>query len=430
MAVAAGDYAGALNVFPPGAARGGNEILIRMERGILLQTMGNFKDSAIEFEAAADAIASGERRAVISASRTAAGAASLIINEKTLPYEGADFEKIFIHTYDALNYLMLKDLDGARVEIMNAYRRQQELSDKHFQDLEKARKEKDVAGWENQFRKADSARYESLVQTAQGVQSIYQNAFAYYISALVYELHKENDEAYIDLKKAYEAAPNCRFIQRDLKRLSKTLRYADDFERWEKLFGKHNPAQDDGIDIFVVFEAGLAPYKEQLTIPIPTASGLFAAAFPVYRFSPVSVLSGSISLGDRTETTCIVSDTDAIASRNLLDQFPILFAKQIARTSIKAVATRQINRQRGDGTAFLANILALITEQADLRTWSTLPKQVQVARLTAPEGTRQVEIAAQPAGPRTSLDIPAGTRHFIILARAPDGVLTIQSQAF
>jgi len=430
LAVSAGDYAGALGVFPPGAFRGGNGILIHMERGTLLQAMGNFKDSSVEFEAAAAAIAASERRAVISASQTAAGAASLIINEKTLPYEGADFEKVFIHTYNALNYLMRKDLEGARVEIRNAYRRQQELNDRHYRELEQARKEARVSEWEGLLRQADPGTYERMTQSAQGVRSIYQNAFAYYISALVYELHQENDEAYIDLKKAYDAAPDCRFIQRDLQRLSKALHYRDDSERWKGLFGEALPLPQAGIDIFVVFEAGLAPYKEQLTIPIPTASGLFAAAFPVYQFSPASVLAGRVRCGESTETTCLVSDTDAIAARNLLDRFPILFAKQIARTAFKAAATRQIDRQRGSGTAFLANIMALITEQADLRTWSTLPKQVQVARLTAPSGTSQVEIAALPAGGNARLDIPAGAKHVIVLVRAPDGVLTIQSQAY
>ena len=403
---------------------------MRMERGTLLQDMGNFKDSTVEFEAAASAIAAVERRAVISVSQTAAGAASLIINEKTLPYEGADFEKIFIHTYNALNYLMLKDLGGARVEIRNTYRVQQELHDKHYRELEQARKEARASEWEGLFAQAEPGTYDRLEQSAQGVQSIYQNAFAYYISALVYELHQETDEAYIDLKKAYDAAPRCRFIQRDLLRLSKSLRYGDDFERWKTLFGPPVQAPQDGIDIFVVFEAGLAPYKEQLTIPIPTASGLVFAAFPVYRFSPMSILTGSVTCGESTETTCLVSDTDAIAARALLDRFPILLAKQIARSALKAAATHQLNRRRGEGTAFLASILALITEQADLRTWSTLPKQVQVARLTVPPGTGQVEIAALPGGGRASLDIPAGTKHFIILARAPNGVLTIQSQAF
>ena len=126
----------------------------------------------------------------------------------------------------------------------------------------------------------------------------------------------------------------------------------------------------------------------------------------------------------------IAPDARSGAAKNLLDRFPILFAKQIARTAIKAAATRQVDQQRGSGTAFLASIVSLITEQADLRTWSTLPKQVQVARLTAPPGTTQVKITALPGGEHASLDIPAGAKHVIILARAPGGVLTVQSQSY
>ena len=430
VSMSQGSYPDALATFPSSAARGGNEILIRMERGTLLQAMGQYKESAAEFEVAAKKIAYYENRAVISASKGASEAASLVINEKAIPYEGEDFEKVLIHAFDALNYLMLGDLEDARVEIRNAYRRQQELYDKHYKDLEKAQKNVKGMRWEDPLRRADPQGYHQLMQTAESVASIYQNAFAYYISSLVYELNLEVDEAYIDLKKAIDAAPNCRAIQRDLIRLSKDLHYNDDLERWENSFGKMDPVLRDGIDIFVVFEFGLAPHKEQVKFPILTGSGIVSAAFPVYRFTPSATVAGMVSCNERGEKTSIVSDMDAIAARNLLDEFPILLAKQIARSVLKGYATRQLRNEYGAGGVIAGSIVSIITEQADLRTWSTLPKQVHVARLFVPKLTREITISALPIGGTGTMSIPERAKHVVILARASDGVLSIHSQVY
>lgn len=430
QAIALGDYEAALASFPATATRGGNEVLMRMERGTLLQAVGRYRESSSEFETAARKIEAYENRAVISASKGAAQVASLVVNEQAKPYEGEDYEKVLVHTLNALNYLMLGDIEGARVEIRNSYRRQQELYDKHSQELEKSAADSRGKEGMDAFRKADSQGYDLLVQHAGGVRSIYQSAFAYYVSALVYELNREQDEAYIDLKKGIDAAPDCRAIQRDLIRLSRELHYPNDLARWEQTFGKVDPPMREGIDIFLVFELGQAPYKEAITFPVPTGSGLVSVAFPTFRFVPTATTAAVLGANGRTESTSIVADIDAIAARNLLDMFPILFIKQIARTAIKGYATHELNKKYGVAGAIAGSIAAIITEQADLRTWSTLPKQIQVARLFVPKTQQELSITSLPGGSSGSVSIPAGTRHMIIVARASEGALNIESKAY
>jgi len=72
--IMSGDYGTALAVFPEETARGGNEVLIRMERATILQGQGLFEESSLEFEETASRIREHEDKAVISASRTAAQA--------------------------------------------------------------------------------------------------------------------------------------------------------------------------------------------------------------------------------------------------------------------------------------------------------------------------------------------------------------------
>ena len=111
--IMSGDYGTALSVFPEETARGGNEVLIRMERATILQGQGLFEESSLEFEETASRIREHEDKAVISASRTAAQAGTLLINEQVMPYEGEDFEKIMLHALNAaLFFLLLRRWTG------------------------------------------------------------------------------------------------------------------------------------------------------------------------------------------------------------------------------------------------------------------------------------------------------------------------------
>lgn len=430
--IAKGAYEKAITSFPE-EVRGANEVLIHMERGTILQDMGQFEASVKEFELAAAKIDAFESRAVISASKSSSQVGSLLINEQVQPYEGEDFEKILIHTLDALNYLMMNDIEGARVEIRNAYRRQKELYEKHYKAIQKAEKKVKGASWKDSFMKADRARFKRLEAKAASVRSVYQNAFAYYISSFVYELAGEPDEAYIDLKHAIKAAPDSIPIQKDLIRLSKELHYYDDLESWERRFGKLNIGPQDGADVFVVLGVGLAPIKEEVKFPIPIhygRRGVVFAALPVYRFEPTTTLAGMVGYGNTRIKTSKVLDVDATAARNLLDEFPILFAKQIARTSIKAAATNRMSKEFGPLGGVVGSVVSAVTEQADLRTWSTLPKEIQVARLFIPNRTTGLTIRVTPTGFTRRIEIPDNARHVIVLGRATDSSLVIHTKIF
>jgi hypothetical protein len=339
-----------------------------------------------------------------------------------------------VHSLDALNYLLLGNLEDARVEIRNSYRIQQALYDKHYKELDKAKKDSQGTNWEKSFSSSGDPNYNNMKSKASSVASIYQNAFAYYISSVVYELNNEPDEAYIDLKKAIVAAPDSRAIQNDLQRLSRNLGFTDELQNWQGRYGKADIAPKDYIDIFLVFELGVAPHREEfkLVLPIPSV-GLVSVAFPVYVYTPSIVKTGYLSGDSRSTESSIVSDTDAIASRNLLDDYPILVAKQIVRATLKGAATREAGKQGGDWAQLAAGIVFAISEQADLRTWSMLPKQFQVARLFVPKGTTEVTVSAVPNVPgimSRTVEIPEKASHMIIMARASEKDIVLYTKSF
>ncbi len=431
LSISQGRFADALTVFPEKAAHGKDEVLIRLERAVLLQAMGKYRESSREFQLAADKIGKYENRAVVSAGRTAFQAGSLILNEQVQPYEGEDFEKILIHAMNAVNYLMAGDTEGARVEIRIAYQRQNELREKHAKAIEKAEREGRTESWEQSFQKADSGRYRELSSRAGNVHSVYQNAYAYYISSLVYELGGERDEAYIDLKKGILAAPESESIRKDLIRLSRELGFYEDEQRWVARYGALEKEYGTGTDVFVIFQHGSAPVKEPLSFPIPLPEGGLAfASLPVYRFVPSGTQAGNVGVEGRNVRTSVVSDIDAVAARNLLDEFPVLFAKQVARSILKAQMTKKLSREYGALGAITGTLASAVTEQADLRTWASLPKEIQVARVFVPEHTGQIRVTSVPGGHAAVVEIPEGTRHLIVLCRDTDAGLALQTKAY
>ena len=367
---------------------------------------------------------------MISASKTASEVGTLIFNEQVMPYEGEDFEIILLHALNAVNYLMRGDLEGARVEVRKSYERQEQLSAKHEKEMQKAQADSHFSDWERSFDKADSKGYAQLKDKASTVVSLYQNAFASYISALVYELGGENDDAYIDLKKAYQAYPSCRSIQRDLVRLSRKIGFREDQELWEKQFGMPKAYPKDTVDVFVIFSYGLAPYKVPLTLPIPISRGFTFASLPLYKFSPSDIFGGLVTADGLNEETSTVFDVDAVAARNLLDDYPIIFVKQIARSYIKAKATSQLAHNYGDAGAILGIFASAITEQADLRAWLSLPKQIQVARLFVPRSSADISIRNLPGGYSSTVQIPKGVSHMIVYCRATQNGLAIYTKSF
>lgn len=428
--IMAGDFASACSVFPDSDASGLNEVLVRMERGMILHDMGRYRESFEELDRADRKIRQYEERAVISASKALSQAGTIVTNEKAAPYEGEDYEKIMIHALGALDFLMLGDLESARVEVRRAYSRQEELSSRHARELEKAHKEVQRAQAADLLKDAGGQAYGDIAKKASTVASAYHNSFASVVSAIVYELNGELDDAYIDMKKAYEAYPSSPYIASELLRLSAKLGFREDHLAWRTRFGTLDGKEDGGVRVVVFFSHGLAPVKVPVKIPIPLKDGFVFASVPVYRFEPSPVSTAVISAGDRFAATSTVLDVDATAARDLLDNFPVILAKQIVRSTLKALSVRGLRREHGQGGALLGTFLAGLTEQADLRTWSTLPKEIQAASLFVPQGLRRVGIRTVPRGQESILEIPEGARVFLVVCRHTDAGLSIHTRSY
>ncbi len=383
-----GKYESALSAIPVrDCQEGRNQALALLERAILRQALGDFDGSNRDFETAYALMVEYEERADISLRDLGSEAGAALVNETTLPYKGTGYEKFLIHIYKALNFLMLGDYEGAGVEIRRLDRRR----DIELETSRRARAAAEEAARERELDSRQVSDVENRLLQAFGdgrgraatVSNLYLSAFGSYLSALHYDLEGSWSEALIDYRRVLEQVPSSRYA-----RIDAVLTGADDVAA----SGTNLDLEGRG-DLFFVFQSGLAPVKREISLPIPVGDGLIAVAFPYYQPVPTRLTRARVSIdGEESGTTELYSDIEAKQIRELIDNIPVLIVRQAVRAAVKATLLHASGEAAGGWGTLAASFYNIFSEQADLRSWLLLPRNIQVLRAYPPEGARRVRI--------------------------------------
>jgi hypothetical protein len=402
-------------------------ILYNMERGRYAQVFGNSDVSMSDFRASMEKIRENDEKALISASDIGANVAATLVNDNALPYEGEGYERVLLHHYQALNYLQKKDLEGAGVEVRRANAEQNESLQRFEKELEKSREAaagKNIAS--NGVSRVDT-RYAQMDEVAGRVKNSFQNAYTFYISGFIYELLRQPNDAYIDYKKALEIYPDNRYLQQDVLRLAEILEMREDLDELRQRFSieKRRFIDEKGAgsgELLVLFEDGFVPQKQEIKIPIPISrGGLVTIAFPIYQETwstqtPLTLLDSNEFIGS-TEPIC---DVRALAVKALKEKAPVIATRQIIRAVAKGVAAEEARKRMGELGQFATNVWNLISENADLRSWLTLPSNAQILRTTLPAGSHRLALQHPMAAgvSYADVDINAGGKTVLQVVRA------------
>lgn len=390
----AGDAPGAVRALDRTAVAKSSRdaFLYHAVRGQLLQMAGDLPGSNVEFEAAAAAADALEPWSVTET------LTDYTFNETVKAYAGEDYERAYLHYYMARNYIALDDMEGALVEL----RRLDEV-----------------------FRKLD-ARYED--------DRRYQDdGFMRYLSGLIYESVGKLDDARVDYRLAVAAydsggglslgVPPPRGLVESLARLES--------------------GGSGKTEIVVVIESGWAPYKREDSVEVPiyaplvpedlrSASFLAALvkiAYPEYvSVGPWGIAFASCAgVGSCAEDDALwadaelAQDLDALAREVLDRRLPAIRLRSTMRATSKQLALMKAKhegdeerRKRTDRDedsvwswllrAFLEDIATTAvaeTEQADTRSWVTLPAEIWVVRIPVEPGSYEV-CALADGVPRTA----------------------------
>ncbi|MEZ7187696.1 adenine DNA methylase [Pseudoalteromonas sp. DY56-GL22] len=309
---------------------------------------------------------------------------SLLTNDSVIGYEPAAYEMTMLHSYKALSYVFDKQLESALVEVRRANKVQEDaLKDNQ-------------AALDEQAEKAAEG-YPDMAELIGNVKNGFQNAFTFYLSALLYEADKQYDDAYIDYKKALEINSENSYLQQAVLRLAKKQGFDQDFEEFSKRFGKLKQTQANTGQVIVIAEQGLIPARQEfnLRLPIYTSRGdarFYSVAMPVYRDTPYAGGDNTVNIGGESIMLTPIVRLEALAAKTLKDQSAGRITRQVMRLVAKEKVRAELARSGGDVGNILANIYNVASEQADTRSWLTLPSQLSIAQHPMPTGQHTLTV--------------------------------------
>lgn len=359
-ALAAGRIGNALEIAEQEDAQH-EDVLASLNKGMLRRIKGDYQASNQIFE-----IAKGKIEELYGVS-VSEQAGALIVNDKMRGFSGDRYEQVLLHAYMAMNYIQLNDLDAARVEILQADVKMQEWGEQPEED-----------------------------------------PFVRYFSGMIFEALGETDQAlvaYRQAKKVYESTKDKQDIgvpdtlKKDLLRLLAQEGHDEELRTLKKNFNlkRFKPrkiAKGEG-ELVVIVNSSLAPVREENRI-VANVTGKVVdtvkIAVPKYP-APKQRYSAQLTTDNKVSANLeLVEDIDALARAALASDMPLITTWAIARAVVKHETQEKFEEKRGPLAGFLATVVNVATEQADTRSWTTLPQTIQLARVKLPEGKNKVNI--------------------------------------
>ncbi|PKH56214.1 hypothetical protein CXF83_19405 [Shewanella sp. Choline-02u-19] len=363
-------------------------LLYAQEAGRSAQIAGDFEGSKTFYQQAANAYRVFDDKAKLSLSDAGATATSLFINDNVIPYRGPGYERVMLHQYQALNYLFSGDAEGALVEV----RRSNEL-----QSSEQARYQKSNKSVQAMANGTIDAEVNKLGKAAGSTTSSFLNAYSYYTTGMLHEILGEPNDAYIDYRKAAQISPNNPYLQKDLVRLAKQLSMPQ-YDEFKKRWGDAISQKKEEGQVIVMLERGFVPEKKSLTVPFTIHGNWQTASLATYFPTKQTVRAGRIQGLGTVLVAAPIANIDALAITALKEDLPAALIRQAARVYAKSEMAQSVessSKRRNNQTDYASiamQIFNVVTEQADRRSWLTLPEQAQIARTYIKAGNYSVKL--------------------------------------
>lgn len=395
-----GDFVKAQNLLGERSASNNSYVLNLLERGRLQFLAKNWQASQKTFAQAYQQVEEQRNKAKIQLSKGVEKLGAVVSNDSATSYQVPYYEQGMLHSYQALNYLFQQDLTGALVEVRRANLVQENALKAYQDEINQAQNELYNSGMSS-----DSlhSAYPSMSSVIGKVKNGFQNAFTFYLSGILYEASGELNDAYIDYKRALEIYPDNPYLQQDVLRLATQLDMPDDLVKFQQRFGRYQgrKAESQG-QVVVLVEQDVVNNKQDATLHLPVGrsnSGLkfFSFSLPVYRepLPPRNKLT--LNNGGKSYQAHEIVRIQSLAAKDLKDQLPSLLTRQVVRVVAKEQLRQKLSREAGDVGSILASIYNIASEQADTRSWSTLPDEIDILRMPAIVGKQvlQVQINGQ-----------------------------------
>lgn len=399
-AASGGDYAGAVealnDVLGVDSAHElpddwkSDRALATLERGVLLQSLGQYPDAARDLSAAE------EQLELLDLKLDAVGALGrYLYSDSSEAYKTPPTERLALNAINLLNYLALGDLDGAAVEA------------RRFQVMRE-------------------------YLQSEGIEAQGPATLGAYLAGFVFERRGEGDRALRYYEEALGAGP-LDSLASPVARLARSNPYRG--PQLQALLDV-GPATgpDGGADgeLLLVLCLGRVPQKVPERMPIGMAVGYAGAVitddldwltrsatkvlvYPELVPTPSSLGTPVVRVDGREIVIEEVSDLDAAVRQEYEEIKPKIVAAGLTRLAARAAvgegareAGKQESKVLGVVLSVLTESLLVALDRPDTRSWTMLPGHVLVARMPVSAGVHSVEVAFEGtagAGRSFSVDV-------------------------
>ncbi len=372
-----------------------DKTILTLEEATILRAAGKVQESDNAFANADVLIGDYEQWPTVRLTEEAAVALTTVRN---VNYRGYMSDIVMLNCFRALNAMELGQHDKARAMLFRAGFAQKDIAAKYQAQLAKAeadldakKKSKDYDANQTLTAKGDGGlNVTERIERDSGLTALapysdYLGPFADYLQG-VYFLNvgsgtSDLNFARTGLRRALGMLGENDYISQDLAEADRSLQGG----------GEARPALT-----YVFFETGQAPFREQVQIALPlfligNQVPSVVIAFPILQEQGNYVRGLAVRAGGGTFQTEVVCDVDRVVKQefknNLSQTITRMVIAAVTKAAIDAAAQQAVKNQ--DASIQLITALAMFAyqatmNQADLRTWRTLPKQFQVARVPTP----------------------------------------------
>lgn len=424
---------------------GQSELLYNMDMGLLFHYAGRHDSSIVYFARAADIHDALFTRSVTNE------AASLLLNDNARPYRGRPYEILWMRVFQAFNYLATGNPDGARVEMRQA----QILVDEY-------RRTADAEGYRDDplYRGTAALVYDLLgerddaaisvfyaVKSYRDARTAVPQSLATYACGLLSAADRADDIRLLELE-----CPASVLVRRGARAESGEIVVIGMLGRAPALgeTAFQGTWVRDGVLVYHYRDADGNTVTNALPAPgLPPSEAAKAGrtrsgttfsikwAMPSLREVPVrsqvmkvSPVSGPISAASASPSHMVVGEPWA-NSGDLLEQDleanrTTVLLRTVTRVVIRTIAAEKAKSEMRSDNPLLnlltnlgTDLLSGQLEKADVRSWFLLPRTVQFARLTVPEGRHTLEVRAEGAegtlvlAETREVDVRAGDKSFV-----------------
>jgi len=282
------------------------------------------------------------------------------ISETLRSYSGYPTDRVMVHTILALSYLFNNDIDGARVEMLQA----------------------DI----------------SMKKLAENDSLSGQLASTHLLSGIIYEVLNEQSNALISYRHCEQIMTERQLavpvaLKKALLRMSYLVDKKGQYVSYKKRYtGFPTPQKQHDSQVFALYFDGVISNKRENSLVVPSGNGeqIIRISMPSYPQSRTRLTAAKLSDASQRVTTGLIENLEVSVREDLQKEYPSILLLTTTRAIAKYELVAKAEKQDPLFGA-LVNIVTVLTEVADLRSWNMLPSNIQFAYLETADNSLNIE---------------------------------------